>query len=106
MKKRGKWEGQSRTEYLKNFKRVKDIAEKSAGDIERAKSLSKTQANRITDEYKAINRAMAAKKTSYKDSSENEIYEAIHDVFFFRAYELGSVTKQDYREYVLEQLGI
>jgi CRISPR/Cas system CSM-associated protein Csm4 (group 5 of RAMP superfamily) len=103
---RGKWNGQTKTEYEKNFKRVKDIFDKSLGDVERAKSLSKTQANRITDEHKAINRAMAAKKESFSDPKEQEIYEAIHDVFFFRAYELGSVSKQDYREYVFEKLGI
>lgn len=103
---RGKWNGQTKTEYEKNFKRVKDIFDKSLGDVERAKSLSKTQANRITDENKAINRAMAAKKERFSDTKEKEIYGAIYDVFFFRAYELGSVSKQDYREYVFEKLGL
>jgi hypothetical protein len=103
---KGKWSGQTKTEYEKNFKRVKDIVDKSAGDIEKAKSLSTTQANRITDEHKAINRAMAAKQNSYFDLNEQEVYEAIHDVFFHRAYELGSVSKQDYRDYVLEKLGL
>jgi hypothetical protein len=49
---------------------------------------------------------MAAKKPSYSNSKEQEIYESIHDVFFHRAYELGTVSKQDYREYVLEKLGL
>lgn len=102
----GRYDGQSKTEYSKNFKRVTDIITKSSGDVEKARSLSKTQANRITDEYKAINRAMAAKQNSYLDSSDQEIYEAVHEVFFQRAYELGSVSKQDYRDYVLEKLGI
>lgn len=106
MRGKGRWNGQTKTEYQKNFKRVKDIVEKSGGDIEKAKSLAKTQANRITDEFKAINRAMSAKQTPYLNDEDYEIYNAIHDVFFFRAYELGSVSKQDYRDYVLEKLGV
>jgi hypothetical protein len=33
-------------------------------------------------------------------------YEEIFETFFQRAYELGSVSKQEYREYKLEKLGI
>jgi len=93
----GKWNGQTKAEFEKNYKRVKDIVDKSAGDEDKAVALSKTQANRISDEFKAINRAMAAK--SMKE-------EHIFEVFFQRAYELGSVRKQEYREYKLEKLGI
>lgn len=93
----GKWNGQSKAEFEKNYKRVQDIVDKSAGDEDKAIALSQTQANRITDEFKAINRAMAAK-------SMNQ--EHIFEVFFQRAYELGSVSKQEYREYKLEKLGI
>jgi hypothetical protein len=93
----GKWNGQTKSEFEKNYKRVKDIVDKSAGDEDKAIALSKTQATRITDEFKAINRAMAAK--SMKE-------EHIFEVFFQRAYELGSVSKQEYREYKLEKLGI
>jgi hypothetical protein len=97
IKMKGKWNGQTKTEFEKNSKRVKDIVAKSAGDKDKAVALSTTQANRITDEWKAINRAMAAKK-----ANEEHIFE----VFFQRAFELGSVTKQDYRNYKLEKLGI
>jgi len=93
----GKWNGQTKSEFEKNYKRVKDIVDKSAGDKDKAIALSKTQANRISDEFKAINRAMAA-----KSMKEDHIFE----VFFQRAYELGSVSKQEYREYKLEKLGI
>jgi uncharacterized protein YukE len=93
----GKWNGQTKAEFEKNYKRIKDIVDKSAGDEDKAITLAKTQANRITDEFKAINRAMAAK--SMKE-------EHIFEVFFQRAYELGSVSKQEYREYKLEKLGI
>ena len=89
--------GQSKAEYQKNFKRVSDIVEKSAGDKDKAIALAQTQAIRITDEWKAINRSMAAKEMNQ---------EHIFEVFFVRAYELGSVSKQDYRNYKLEKLGI
>lgn len=92
-----RWNGQSKSEFNKNFKRVSDIVEKSGGDEDKAIKLSQTQATRITDEWKAINRAMAAKEMGH---------EHIFEIFFQRAYDLGSVTKQDYREYKLAKLGI
>lgn len=93
----GKWNGQSKAEFEKNFKRVADIQEKAAGDEGKATRLASQQAAKITDEWKAINRAMAAKQGGY---------EHIFEVFFQRAYELGSVSKQEYREYKLEKLGL
>lgn len=93
----GRYNGQSKAEYQKNFKRVADIISKSAGDEDKATRLSQTQANAITDEWKAINRAMAAKDMGH---------EHVFEVFFQRAYELGSVNKQAYREYKLSKLGI
>ena len=93
----GKWNGQSKAEFEKNFKRVTDIVEKSAGDQEKAVRLAQTQANKIYDEWKAINRAMAAKQGGH---------DHVFEVFFQRAYELGSVSKQEYREYKLEKLGL
>jgi hypothetical protein len=89
--------GQTKSEFEKNWTRVKDIFIKSDGDVDKMISLSKTQANRIHDEFKAINRALAAKSLGYEE---------IFEVFFQRAYELGSVSKQDYREYKLKKLGI
>lgn len=89
------YNGQSKIEYEKNFTRVRDIVSKSNGDHQKELSLSKKQANSITDEYKALNRANAAKKLGYEN---------IHEIFFRRAYELGSVDKQEYREYVLSKL--
>ena len=95
--KEGKYNGQTKSEFDKNYKRVSDIWTKSNGNIDRAIVLAKTQADRITDEWKAINRAMAAKESGYEE---------IFEVFFQRAYELGSVSKQEYREYKLEKLGL
>lgn len=95
--KEGKYNGQTKAEFEKNYKRVKDIVDKSAGDVDKMKTLAQTQANRITDEWKAINRAMSAKEMGYEE---------IFEVFFHRAYELGSVSKLEYREYKLEKLGI
>ena len=104
--KKGKWNGQSKTEFNKNSKRVKDIVTKSDGNKDKAVALSTTQANRITDEWKAINRAMAAKQAPYLNDKEYDIYESVFEVFFQRAFELGSVSKQDYRNYKLEKLGL
>jgi hypothetical protein len=87
--------GQSQAEFNKNYKRVKDIVAKSGGDKDVRIYLSKKQANLITDEYKAINRALAA-----KELGNEEIFE----VFFRRAYELGSVGQQEYRDYVINKL--
>lgn len=98
----GRYKGQTKLEFEKNFTRVKDIIDKSDGDEDKAIRLAKTQANRITDEHKAINRAMAAKSIK----CVGNIHQLLHDVFFERAYILGSVTKQDYREYKFEKLGI
>ena len=104
--KEGKYNGQTKSEFAKNYKRVKDIFDKSEGDVDKAILLSKTQANRITDEWKAINRAMSAKQTPYLKDKDYEIYESIFEVFFQRAYELGAVSKLEYREYKLDKLGI
>lgn len=93
----GKWNGQTKAEYAKNFKRVDDMLTKAPGDTDKQISLAQRQANAITDESKAINRAMAAKQMGH---------EHIFDVFFRRAYELGSVGKQEYRDYQLSKLGI
>ena len=95
--KEGKYNGQTKAEFEKNKVRVSDIWIKSGADIEKAKSLSTTQANRITDEWKALNRAFAAKEMGYEE---------IFEIFFHRAYELGSVSKLEYREYKLDKLGI
>jgi hypothetical protein len=111
-----KYNGQTKSEFEKNYKRVKDIVDKSSGDVDKAIVLSKTQANRITDEWKAINRAMAAKQNAIPkfffagspnlDDENKDVYEAIFETFFHRAYELGSVSKQEYRDYKLEKLGL
>ena len=93
----GKWNGQSKAEYLKNYKRIEDIISKSDGDVDKQEKLAKLQANKIKDEWKAINRAIAAKDMDYEN---------IFEIFFQRAYELGSVSKQEYREYQMDKLGI
>ena len=49
---------------------------------------------------------MSAKKNSYASHNEQEIFEVIFEEFFNRAYQLGTVSKQEYREYKLERLGI
>ena len=49
---------------------------------------------------------MAAKQAPYLDDKEYGMYESVFEVFFQRAFELGSVSKQDYRNYKLEKLGL
>ena len=95
--KEGKYNGQTKSEFEKNKVRVSDIWIKSNGDVDKAIALAKTQANRITDEWKSLNRSFTAKEMGYEE---------IFEVFFQRAYELGSVSKQEYREYKLQKLGI
>ncbi len=97
--------GQSKAEFLKNYTRVKDIITKSCGNKMVEKELARRQARAITDEHKAINRAMAAKEIGN---------EPIFEVFFRRAYALGSVTgvaggrveniQKEYRDYVISKL--
>lgn len=95
--KEGKYNGQTKAEFEKNYKRIDDIVTKSAGDEDKAIRLAHQQALKITDEWKAINRAMVARERGQ---------EHVFEVFFQRAYELGSVSKIEYREYKLEKLGI
>jgi len=88
------YNGQSKQEYMKNYSRINDIMGKT-DDIEKQKSLALIQARKITDEWKAINRAIAAKELGH---------EHLFEIFFRRAFELGSVPKQEYRDYVLSKL--
>ena len=92
----GKYNGQTKSEYLKNYKRVNDMLSKS-NDEDVQVRLAQKQANAIRDEWKSINRAMVAKELGQ---------EHIFEVFFRRAFELGSVGKQEYRDYQLSKLGI
>lgn len=92
----GKYNGQTKAEYLKNYKRVNDMLSKS-NDEDVQVRLAQKQANAIRDEWKAINRSMVAKELGQ---------EHIFEVFFRRAFELGSVGKQEYRDYQLSKLGI
>ena len=89
--------GQSKAEFEKNYKRIQDMLDKAPNDKEKQESLAKKQAILIKDEMKAINRAFAARELNQ---------EHIFEIFFRRAYELGSVSKQDYRDYQLTKLGI
>jgi hypothetical protein len=95
--KEGKYNGQTKAEFEKNYKRIDDIVTKSAGDEDKAIRLAHQQALKIRDEWKAINRAMVARERGQ---------EHVFEVFFQRAYELGSVSKLEYREYKLDKLGI
>ena len=95
------YNGQTKQEFQKNYTRVKDIVSKSAGDKEKEIKLARLQANKITDEHKALNRARAASELGYDN---------IFEVFFRRAYALEGVklakgqVQSEYRDYVLQKL--
>jgi len=82
-------------EYDKNYMRVHDIMHKADGDIEKAKKLAQTQADRISVDNKAISRYRVAK---------HEGFDEIAEVFMHRAYHLGQVDTQTYREWQIDNL--
>ena len=82
-------------EYDKNYMRVNDIMKKANGDIEKAKKLAQTQADRISVDNKAISRYRVAK---------HEGFDEIAEVFMHRAYTLGEVDTQTYREWQIDNL--
>jgi len=90
-----RYNGQTSAEFEKNYQRVKNIVSKSAGDLDKQEKLAQKQANSIRDEWKAINRAMASKELGYMN---------IYEIFFRKAYELGSVPTQEFRDYILSKL--
>lgn len=85
----------SQKEYDKNYMRVHDIMKKANGDIEKAKKLAQTQADRISVDNKAISRYRVAK---------HEGFDEIAEVFMHRAYKLGQVDTQTYREWQIDNL--
>lgn len=91
-----KEKGQSKQEFEKNYKRISDIMSKT-DDTDKQIQLARTQAAKIFDEHKCINRAIAAKEMGH---------EHLFEVFFERAYQLGVVGTQEYREWKLQKLGI
>ena len=95
-KSRENYNGQSHNEYFKNYDRIRKIVS-DTDDIEKQIKSAQKQANLITDEIKALNRSKAAKELGY---------DYLFDVFFYRAYQLGSVGKQEFREYQLTKMGI
>lgn len=82
-------------EYDKNYMRVHDIMRKSDGDIEKAKKLAQLQADKISIDNKAISRYRVAK---------HEGFEEIAEIFMHRAYALGQVDTQTYREWQIDNL--
>lgn len=88
---------QSQGEMDKNKKRIQSIIDRNPFNSEKRSNDARNQASKIKTEEKAFNRAVIAKDMGYED---------IFEVFFKRAYELGSVSTKDYRLYKLEKLGL
>ena len=102
---------QTKSEIEKNYQRVVSILNKSELDIDKAMSLSKAQANRITNENKSLNRAIAARELSNEFlrnglKEKSDVCLVIFEEFLKRACDLGLVDKKDYRDYQLEKLGL
>lgn len=90
---------QPQKEYEKNFMRIKNIIIKATVngvlDEDKALKIGATEANRITKEWKAINRAKIAIELGY---------EFLAEPFFEVAFRLGDNAKVEYRLYRLKQL--
>jgi hypothetical protein len=75
----------------KDEMRIKDILRKADGDTSKAASLARTMANKIEDANKALRRGDAA-----KDQGAN----ALADIFYARAKELGAEVEVEAEEEV------
>ena len=86
---------QSKTEFAKNKKRIVDLINKCEGDRDKEIKKAQQMANAIDTPEKAYNRGHVAKDMGY---------EHIFEVFYQRAYELGSVTIAEHREHEIDKL--
>lgn len=86
---------QTRKEFVKNEKRIKDLVDKCGGDKAKEIALSKNMANKIETPEKAYNRGHVARELGF---------EHIFEVFYNRAFELGSVTLAEHRDHEIEKI--
>lgn len=86
---------QSKAEFVKNEKRIKDLVAKCGGDKQKEINKAFQMANSIDTPEKAYNRGFVAKELGY---------EHIFDVFYQRAYELGSVSVAEHRDYQIDKI--
>jgi hypothetical protein len=86
---------QSRAEFQKNEKRIKDLVAKCGGDKQKEINKAFEMAIKITTPEKAYNRGHVAREMGY---------EHIFEVFYNRAYELGSVTTAEHRDHQIEKI--
>jgi hypothetical protein len=86
---------QSRAEFVKNEKRIKDLVAKCGGDKQKEVNKAAQMANSIDTPEKAYNRGHVARELGY---------EHIFEVFYQRAYELGSVTTAEHRDHQIEKI--
>lgn len=86
---------QSRAEFVKNEKRIKDLVAKCDGDKQKEINKAFEMAAKITTPEKAYNRGHVAREMGY---------EHIFEVFYQKAYELGSVTVAEHRDHQIEKI--
>jgi hypothetical protein len=86
---------QSKAEFAKNKKRIEDLITKCEGDRDREIRKAQQMANAIDTPEKAYNRGHVAKEMGH---------EHIFEIFYQRAYELGSVTIAEHREHEIDKI--
>lgn len=86
---------QSKAEFTKNEKRIKDLVAKCDGDKEKEIKKAQQMANSIDTPEKAYNRGHVARELGY---------EHIFEVFYQRAFALGSVTVAEHRDHMIDQI--
>lgn len=86
---------QSRKDFNKNEVRIRDLVAKCDGDKAKEVAKAKTMAESIDKPEKAYNRGLVARELGY---------EHIFSVFYDRAFALGSVTKAEHREHLIDKI--
>lgn len=86
---------QSKAEFQKNEKRIKDLVAKCGGDKQKEINKAFEMAVKITTPEKAYNRGHVARELGY---------EHIFNVFYERAYELGSVSTAEHRDHQIDKI--
>jgi len=86
---------QNKSENEHNEKRIKKIVADCKGDKDKEIKKATTMANKITTPEKAYDRAYTARQLGY---------EHLFEVFYQRAYALGSVTIAEHRDHMIDQI--
>ena len=86
---------QSKPEFIKNEKRIRDLIDKCDGDKQKEVNKAAQMAASIDTPEKAYNRGFVAKEMGY---------DHIFEVFYERAYELGVVSIAEHRDHQIDNI--